>query len=98
MTEFAIFVAVKLKPGMLEQYLPLIEVDRASALSDEPGCRHFDILRPEEGGDVVHLYEVYDDEEAFKAHQASPHFTHYAAATETMVEERVIQRLSRISQ
>ena len=70
MTEFAIFVAVKLKPGCLEQYLPLIEVDRASALRDEPGCRHFDILRPEEGGDVVHLYEVYDDEEAFKADSA----------------------------
>ena len=98
MTEFAIFVAVKLKPDCLEHYLPLIEVDRASALRDEPGCRHFDILTPEEGGDVVHLYEVYDDEEAFKAHQTSPHFTTYAKATESMVEERVIQRLHRISQ
>ena len=98
MTEFAIFVAVKLKPGCLEQYLPLIEVDRASALRDEPGCCHFDILRPEHGGDVVHLYEVYDDEAAFKAHQASPHFTAYAAATGAMVDERVIQRLIRISQ
>ena len=97
MTEFAIFVAVKLNPGCLDKYLPLIAVDRESALRDEPGCRHFDILQPEAGGDVVHLYEVYEDEEAFKAHQASPHFTHYAAATETMVEERIIQRLTRIS-
>ena len=98
MTEFAIFVAVKLKPGCLDQYLPLIQVDRSSALRDEPGCRHFDILAPEEGGDVVHLYEVYDDEAAFKAHQASPHFTHYAAATESMVDERIVQRLIRIDQ
>ena len=98
MTEFAIFVAVKLKPNCLDKYLPLIEVDRASALRDEPGCRHFDILLPEDGGDVVHLYEVYDDDAAFKAHQASPHFTHYAAETVSMVDERVIQRLTRIRQ
>ena len=102
MTNFAIFVTIKLKPDCLDAYLPLIHVDASSALRDEPGCLLFHILRPEigkeesgekEGGDVLHLYEVYESEEAFKAHQQSPHFTHYIKETEALVEERIIQRL-----
>ena len=97
MPNFAIFVTIKLKPDCLDAYLPLIHVDAVSALRDEPGCLLFHILRPEvgeeESGDVLHLYEVYESEEAFKAHQKSPHFTHYIKETEALVEERIIQRL-----
>jgi autoinducer 2-degrading protein len=77
-------------------YLPLIQVDAESALRDDSGCQLFHILRPEKGVDVVHLYEVYDSEEAIKLHQNSPHFAHYVKACEALVEERIIQRLERV--
>lgn len=96
MSTFAIFVTLKLKPGCLEDYLMQIRLDAQGALKDEPGCQLFHILTPEEGGDVVHLYEVYDNEAAFKAHQESPHFTHYVKATEDLVDERIIQRLGMV--
>ena len=44
----------------------------------------------------MHLYEVYDSEEAIKLHQNSPHFAHYVKACEALVEERIIQRLERV--
>ena len=94
MSDFAIFVTVKLKPGCLAAYMPLIQVDGESALEHEPGCKLFHMFTPEEGGDVVYLYEVYGSEEAFKAHQKSPHFTHYAKETEPLITERIIQRLA----
>ena len=95
MTTFVIFAEIKLKPDCLDAYIPLIKYDAEHALRDEPGCKLFHILLPEESsGDVVLLYEVYESEEDFKAHQQTPHFTHYFKETESLVEERIIQRLN----
>ena len=95
MTTFVIFAEIKLKPNCLNAYIPLIKYDAEHALRDEPGCKLFHILLPEESsGDVVHLYEVYESEEDFKTHQQPPHFTHYFKETESLVEERIIQRLN----
>ena len=95
MGTFAIFVEVKLKPDCLNSYLPLIKYDAEHALKDEPGCKLFHILLPEESsGTVVHLYEVYESEDDFKIHQQTPHFTHYFKETDALVEERIIKRLN----
>jgi len=97
MPAFAIFVTIKLKPRSLKAYLGHIQLDAEGALKDEPGCQMFHILLPEEGGDVVHLYEVYDSEDAFNNHQKTPHFTKYIRDTEALVKERIIQRLNHAS-
>jgi quinol monooxygenase YgiN len=53
----------------------------------EPGCRAFEVHRaPYEATDFF-LYEVYDDEAAYRAHHASDHFQRLAA-------ERAIPRLA----
>ena len=94
MTTFVIFAEIKLKPDCLDAYIPLIKYDAEHALRDEPGCKLFHILLPEESsGDVVHLYEVYESEEDFKEHQQTPHFTHYFKETAALIEGRIIQRL-----
>jgi len=50
----------------------------APASRDEPGCQtyvvHTDVERPS----VFKIFEVYDDEAAFKAHAGYPHFEQYA--------------------
>ena len=46
----------------------------------EPGCRDFVALRGTQDPDSFVLYERYESEEAFKAHQASPHFEGIAVA------------------
>ena len=91
---YAIFATVKLKPGCAAAYMPLIQVDAETALKEEPGCQFFHILASETDTDTVYLYEVYDTEEAFRAHQQSTHFLHYVEETKTLVEERIIQPLN----
>lgn len=45
---------------------------------EEPGCRAFEIHRnPQDPTDFL-LYEVYDDEAAYRAHHASDHFRRLA--------------------
>ena len=59
--------------GVREAFAALAPASRA-----EPGCRtyivHQDPARPA----VFRVFEVYDDEEAFRAHAASAHFAEHA--------------------
>jgi len=50
--------------------------DLASATRAEPGCRSYRILRGEEPGEIV-LLSVFADQEALRAHFATPHYRRY---------------------
>ncbi len=86
-------VDLDIVPAEREKYLAAITENGAAAAS-EPGCRRFDILGV--AGDPNHffLYEVYDNEAAFKAHRETEHFKKYAAATANMVAKRVSRPMS----
>jgi quinol monooxygenase YgiN len=61
---------------------------RAIAQSALPGCRAFNIVVEKENPNRILLFEVYDNAEAFAAHQASAHFKKYVATTSNMVKSR----------
>ncbi|MGS0891237.1 putative quinol monooxygenase [Burkholderia stagnalis] len=44
----------------------------------EPGNRRYDLFREQGGSPDLHLYEIYDDQAAFDAHLASPHFVAFS--------------------
>ena len=44
----------------------------------EPGCRYYQPYRDPDEPRVIHIFEVYDDEDALAAHAASPHFAEHA--------------------
>jgi quinol monooxygenase YgiN len=43
----------------------------------------------------VMLFEIYDDEKAFEAHQQTPHFKQYVAEAVPLLESRERHRLQR---
>lgn len=45
----------------------------------EPGCRCYQAQTSPDEPATFLIYEVYDDEDAFAAHRASPHFQELAA-------------------
>jgi (4S)-4-hydroxy-5-phosphonooxypentane-2,3-dione isomerase len=73
-TAFAITVDFTLKPGSLAAFRKLIDKNAMDSRREEPGCRRFDVLAPENSTDRVFLYEIYDDRAAFEAHLTTPHF------------------------
>jgi (4S)-4-hydroxy-5-phosphonooxypentane-2,3-dione isomerase len=73
-TAFAITVDFALKPGSLAAFRKLIDKNATDSCADEPGCRRFDVLAPENSTDRVFLYEIYDDRAAFEAHLKTPHY------------------------
>jgi quinol monooxygenase YgiN len=92
MAGFAIVVEFRLKPGASERFVELVSVNAAASVRDEPGCRRFDILLPEEGGERVDLYEIYDDAEAFAAHLETAHFQRFKAASAELIEQQTVTR------
>ena len=63
-------VNLRIKPGKVDSFMTQVR-EIAKAVRSEPGCRQFDVLvNPDDDTDVM-LFEVYDDQKAFDAHQAS---------------------------
>lgn len=94
---FGVVVSLTLKPKVFSSFMPLMQSNAKVSLEEE-GCLQFDIatdpLRPEE----VFLYELYKDQAAFDQHLASDHFKHFDQATAEMIESKVVQTYSEVSQ
>jgi len=84
---FVLVVNLKIKPENVEAFMKKAN-ENAAAARKEPGCRQFDILVDPNDKTKVMLYEIYNDEKAFEAHQQTPHFKKYIAEAVPMLASR----------
>ena len=73
-----LLVDIRIKPENVERWMKMA-LENAREARKEPGCRHFDVLVDPDDRTRVMLYEIYDDQSAFEAHQQTPHFKKYMA-------------------
>ena len=93
---FVILVEFRLKPGTRDRFLDVARADALASVRDEPGCRRFDLLVPEDDPDAVWLYEIYADADAFDAHLETPHLKRFQADNRPFVEAVRIRRCAQI--
>ena len=86
-------VDLDILPAERDNFLVAIKENGAAA-AKEPGCKRFDILNLASDPNHFLLYEVYDNEAAFKAHRETEHFKKYIAATAKMVAKRDARPMS----
>ena len=84
---FVLVVNIRIKPESVESFMRKLG-ENAAAARKEPGCRQFDVLVDPKDRTKVMLYEVYDDEKAFEAHQQTPHFKKYLAEAVPLLASR----------
>ena len=84
---FVLVVNLKIKPENVEAFMKKAN-ENAAAARKEPGCRQFDILVDPNDKTKVMLYEIYNDEKAFEAHQQTPHFKKYVAEAVPLLASR----------
>jgi quinol monooxygenase YgiN len=75
----------------------MIAANARASVRDEPGCRQFDVSLPRDVPNRVVLYEVYDDEAAFKAHLATAHFKDFAEKSAPMITQRKVAFLDMLA-
>ena len=92
MSQFAIFVTIKLKHGTADAFRPLIEENAEAAVRDESDCLQFQVMTAEDDPETYFFYEVYTGAEGLEKHRETPHYQKYMAAAEDMIAERSIQR------
>ncbi|HSI41313.1 MAG TPA: putative quinol monooxygenase [Xanthobacteraceae bacterium] len=89
---FVVIAEFRVKPGAMASFLAAAQDDASHSVADEPGCRQFDVVRPESEEDAVLFYEVYDSRAAFDAHLETPHLARFRSAFPALiVEERTVR-------
>ena len=90
---YVLQVDISIKPENVDAFMAKC-LENAAAARKEPGCRHFDVLVDPNDRKQVMLYEVYDDEKAFEAHQQTAHFKKYLAEAVPLLAARERQVLA----
>jgi (4S)-4-hydroxy-5-phosphonooxypentane-2,3-dione isomerase len=85
-----IVVRLEVKRERVDDFLKLVSFNAAESRK-EPGNLRFDVLRSIDNPTLYRLYEVYRDEAAVAAHQATPHYAKWRAEIEALL---VTARLS----
>jgi len=93
---YVLQVQLVVKPENVESFMSKLMVN-AKAARGEPGCKAFDVLVDPSDKTKVMLYEVYADEKAFEAHQATPHFKKYLAEAVPLLASRERRFWKRVS-
>ena len=91
---FVLAVNLRIKPENVEKFMAGLLANAREARK-EPGCRQFEVLVDPADKTQVMLFEVYDDDRAFEAHQQTPHFKKYVAEAVPLLasrERHVLQR------
>ena len=84
---FVLAVTIRIKPDNVDAFMKGV-LENARNARKEPGCRQFEVLVDPAERTKVMLFEVYDDEKAFEAHQQTPHFKKYLAEAVPLLASR----------
>ena len=90
---FVILVEMNVRSAeLMPEFRRLMDDNARLSVKNEPGCRRFDVIVPDNSGTQILLYEIYDDEAAFAAHLKTEHFLSFHAASDPLLESRRIRR------
>ena len=80
-------VNITIKPENVDAFMQKA-LENARAARGEPGCRQFEVLVSPDDKTSIMLFEVYDDQKAFEAHQAGAAFKKYVAEAVPLLASR----------
>ena len=92
---FVLTVQIRVKPENVESFMSKLS-ENAKNARKEPGCKQFDVLVDPADKAKIMLYEVYNDESAFEAHQQTAHFKKYLAEAVPLLASRERQFWKRL--
>ena len=95
MNKFVLIVEFQVKPESLAKFNEQIAINAQASVAREPGCRQFDVLRAIDDPCRVALYEVYDSEDAFKAHLEQAHTRTFLGLAKELVTKQSVVKLTR---
>jgi quinol monooxygenase YgiN len=79
---------LEVDPSELENFKAAIRDVGEASVHAEPGCLVLYAVAEKENSVRIRVFEIYLDEDAYKAHVQTPHFKKFRTTTESMVRSR----------
>jgi autoinducer 2-degrading protein len=89
-----ISVAFEAKPEKVAEFKALITEHARRSLTEEPGCRQFDVAQDPKDATKFALWEVYDDEKAFEFHRGTPRMAENGKKIAELITSRELRVLN----
>ena len=64
-------------PNNFDRFKKIMNENAKASVSNESGCREFNVYEVPASPNHLFLFEVYDDERAFQQHLNSAHYKHF---------------------
>jgi (4S)-4-hydroxy-5-phosphonooxypentane-2,3-dione isomerase len=93
---YVVIVDIDVHASELDAFMREMRANARASLSDEPGCRQFEVCVDPQRPTSVFLYELYDDKAAFDQHLATEHFKRFDAVTKAMTAGKQVRILERV--
>lgn len=94
---FVVVVLVEAKRAHVAAVRGALIAQARNTLREEAGCHHFDVCEDPTDLSSFLLYEIYEDEEAFKAHLETPHFQQFTGTTSPWIASKKVLTYGLIS-
>ncbi len=92
MSAIVLIVDYTFHPGQRGAFVARLLEHRGNVLGNEPGCKQFDLIIPDDAPDKAFLYEIYADEAAHAHHGQTAYMAEYRADTGPMIAERKLTK------
>lgn len=87
----ALLVDFKIKEGVMDDFMPLMQKQAENSVVLEDGCLQFDICTDPDLPLAVFLYEVYENRAAVDLHMQTSHFKSFDAAVADMIADKSVR-------
>jgi len=94
---YVITVDFRIREGREASFLAAMRDQAENSLVREDACLLFDVCTAPDDKGHVFLYEVYENEAAFKAHLETAHFLDFNTKTADWVEAKTVAAWHRVS-
>ena len=75
-------------PENFDRFKQIMNENAKASVTEETGCREFNVFEDPKVPNHLMLFEVYDDEAAFQQHVNSPHFKHFDEVSKPIITSR----------
>jgi quinol monooxygenase YgiN len=77
---------IEIDPARLDAYQAAVSEEIETSVRVEPGVLALYAVAEKDNPAHIRVFEIYADEDAYRAHLETPHFKKYKAATQDMVK------------
>ena len=85
---YVVTVDFGVAPENFERFKQIMDENAKASMTNEPGCREFNVFEDPKVPNHLMLFEVYNDDAAFQQHVNSPHFKHFKEVSDPIITSR----------